>query len=228
MELTTPSGKKFSREKTELLYRLCELGFIRWRDEPFSLQSGIRSNVYVSGREELTEHPECLAAIGGEIGTAVWEHCRARGITQAPCLIGIPTAGTALAAAASLTSARSLPFMVMRPVRETHGANQRWVDGAPRPDRFYFTVDNTITGGSSKLETAKRLCEDGFIPERMAHLVLVDRQYGGAETLNRHGMELISLFTLLDLAYAAKKFGFWASNQLCAVEKEIEQHSVIA
>ena len=228
MELTTPSGKKFSREKTELLYRLCELGFIKWNDEPFPLQSGIRSNVYVSEREELTGHSECLAAIGREIGTAVWEHCRVRGITQTPCLIGIPIAGTALAAAASLTSARPLPFVVMSQVRKTHSANQRWVDGAPRLDCFYFTVDNTIKSGSSKLEIVKRLCEDGFVPERMAHLVLVDRQYGGAETLNRHGMEVISLFTLLDLAYAAQEFGLWTLSQLRAVGKEIERHSIIA
>lgn len=149
--MKVPSGEKLNKKDIELLKLMAKHGFIRWSKEPFILKSGIKSHVYVFGREDLTDHPELLLAVGRKISERVHEINKTK---KQPCLIGIPIAGIALATAASLFDAKSskntektICYRIMRQVQKKHGAHHNWVDG--RPDfkkHIYMTVDNVVTG----------------------------------------------------------------------------------
>jgi len=187
-QLAVPSGAVLTLEDMQFLQKASEAGCIAYREKPFILNSGIQSNVYVFFRGDLTDSPKLLNMAGVKIVSLVKKHSLS-GDNQ-PNLIGLPTAGTALAGAASAASVEmhkrdtSYPLIASRIMREqlkkTHGANDRWVNGAiPDLKKFTFwTVDNVITDGGTKLKQADRLEQDGYPSKEMPQLIFVDRQQG--------------------------------------------------
>jgi orotate phosphoribosyltransferase len=204
-----------------LVRDLLHAGFITWSDDPFTLKSGVRSHVYVNGRNDLTERPLLLREVGRAIGELALEHCPP---SKQLCLIGIPTAGSALAQAGSFCFPSKIIFRPMRSVKKGHGKEHAWVDGAPSDQHAYMTVDNVITDGKSKFETIDRLREDGYPVDDMIHLVLVDRDQGGSRVLEDAGVRLESVFSLLGLARYFASMGLWSSEQADQVRKEVEAH----
>ena len=99
---TAPSGIIY----TDFLFRIIEqLGRARsvvWNDEPFVLKSKRLSHVYVNCRNDLTENPRLLHDLGYLIAWKARSLANDAGDRREVCLIGIPTAGTALALAGSL------------------------------------------------------------------------------------------------------------------------------
>ena len=221
-----------------LMIDLCkagpEKGLIRWSDEPTVFASGAKSRVVVSGREDLTENPSLLLRVGEEIAGAVMRlQINTPGPGRQPCLIGIPAAGTPLAAAASLWAIRYRPnwnlcFRQMRQKHKDHGRpeHRRWVDG--KPDQIahqYFTVDNTITDGGSKLETIERLKEDKYPVGGMAHIILVDRQEGGVERLRKQGIKVVPIFSLSDIICLLEQEEIWPKKIIAQIRGELASGS---
>lgn len=163
--METPSGQFFDNGDLTLLELMTKYGFIQRRDTPFKLKSGVLSNVYVFGREDITDHPDLEWKIGRKIASLV----RRNGIPgdKQACLIGIPTAGTPFAQAAAMVSyiwglrgvgGRLICHRIMKEIIKEHGAHPKWVNGDPRPDiHTYWTVDNVVTDGKSKFEASDRL-----------------------------------------------------------------------
>lgn len=58
MKIEVPSGKVFYEEDINILRLMAEYGFVCYSKTPFKLKSGIMSNVYVFGREDLTDNPD--------------------------------------------------------------------------------------------------------------------------------------------------------------------------
>ena len=56
--MNVPSGRVFDKLDLKIVRLMVEYGFIRWQEKPFILNSGIESHIYVSGREDLTDHPD--------------------------------------------------------------------------------------------------------------------------------------------------------------------------
>ena len=207
--------------------RLAEAGTIRWSDEPFKLKSGIYSRIYVFGREDVTENPSLGRCLGHEIVRAAQEHLQSMLRGRELCAIGIPTAGTPHAAAASLGG--SCAYRNMREAKKTHGAHSTWVNGLPDFERHvYFTIDNVITDGQSKLEAIEHLLEDGYRAYSMLHLTLVDRQQGGLERLQKLGHTAQAVFNLLDLVWAFGELRLWDKDRVKAVEDESVAHRALA
>ena len=75
---------------------MVEYEFIRYSDIPIELSSGVKSHVYVFGRDDVTDHPDLEWAIGRKIAKLIQGYTPPTDKGQ-PCLIGIPTAGTAIA-----------------------------------------------------------------------------------------------------------------------------------
>src|SRR3989344_7813 len=130
--MEVPSGRTFDEFDLEILETMNTCGFVRYSPKPFVLKSEIESNIYVSGREDLTDNPNLEIKIGRKIARPV-ANATLPGEKQV-CLVGIPTAGTALAQAAAMMSYRtaSIPIChrIMREaVKTTHGAGAhqgRW------------------------------------------------------------------------------------------------------
>lgn len=217
MDTSRPIGN-LSPSLLNLMYAY---GFVKWSPEPFTLKSGKQSHVYVFGREDITDDPHLLYMLGEEIVRAVRVACG--NDQRLPCLIGIPTAGTPLAQAASMVNfferkenprkvgAIQICFRVMREKRKGHGAHQGWVNGAPDlANHFYCVVDNVVTDGQSKIETAERLLEDGYPAYEMPQIILVAREWKVVEELKKRGFKhVIVLFTLKDIINGFKGRGYW-------------------
>ena len=225
--ITTPKGTVFGERECRLIRQLESVGFIRWSNDGFTLKSGVHSHIYVCGREDLTQNIPVLKDIGAHVAAAFCREVESRIYKSdqlRPCLIGVPMAGNSLAQAAAFSSP-GMAYNVMRPAKKAYGANQTWVDGKPEPDKFvYATVDNVITDGASKRETATRLLEDGYDAYAMQHFVLVDREVAGVVQLASEGIQVIPLWKLRDLVFAFVELGLWPEERLHALNTEIVDH----
>lgn len=217
--------------KQALIDSIARVGLVRWSDELIRFKSGITSHVYVSGREELTSDAGTLFAVGMAIATAAFMAMPEANLNERKklVLIGIPTAGTPLAVAAALAwhtlaSDIRIGSRTMRDARKEHGRpeNRRFVDGAPREDEIYYTVDNVITDGASKLTAIRRLCEDGYYPAAgLSHIILIDRKQGGVEMLRAQGHRVITLLGLPTIVKTLVARGAWPKERLVAYEREL-------
>lgn len=227
------SGKIFDRLDLKIIRLMVQHGFIRWSDAPFKLKSGVDSHIYVFGREDLTDHPDLEWLIGKKIARVI----KAASLPQdkQPCLIGIPTAGTALAQAAAMASQvkrilvarKPICHRIMREVMKQHGVHRGWVNGRPEPDRHtYWIVDNVITDGKSKIEAEEKLISDGY-PSKSPTLIFIDRGQGGIQKLEQAGFQRITVvYHLLDLVHAFGELDLWSEERVRKAEEEIKPASL--
>jgi orotate phosphoribosyltransferase len=239
--ITLPSGKELTWTDRAMFSYMHKFGFIKYSEDPFVLKSGIQSNVYVYGREDVTDNPGFERELGQKISTAVFhvmETAYPDGQTWRACLVGVPTAGTVLAQAASSifwysgypeveASMRTrVCHRVMRETKKTYGAHQTWINGRPSPEFTYWLVDNVATDGQSKIEARDKLAEDGYPTQDTYCLILVDRQQGAVQRLQKLGLfkEVIVLYNLLDITFALGEMGLWPKDAVEKVREEITAH----
>lgn len=235
--MEVPSGRIFSDLDIRRLNLFARYGFIRWSESPFTLKSGVESHVYVFGREDLTDHPDLEWLVGRKIAELVLQNAGERDDQKQQCLIGLPTAGTALAQTGAMVNWQwqrlweddKPPRIIHRIMREelkTHGAHPDWVNGKPETEAHtYWTIDNVVTDGSTKLEARRRLQESGYPVVGMPALVFVDRQQGGIANMKKAGFTTIVVaYNLLDLTFAYGELGLWPKEATRAVEEEIRAH----
>ena len=217
METQKPVGQ-MTRTLLKLIH---EAGSVQYRAEPFKLISGRESRVYASFRDDLTKHPALFHLVSREIVRAV-RHA-AGDDPRSPCLIGIPTAGAALATGATCADWNEPEFdakgkrrppivsVAMRQIRKRHGAHRGWVDGTPDTGKYlYCPVDNCLTDGMSKREMSARLMEDGYPAYDLPWIILVDREEGGIARMQESGLTNVRVvFTLRDIIEGFKQYGFW-------------------
>lgn len=228
--MDVPSGRKFDADDQNLLKLMARVKFIRYSEEPFRLKSGIDSFVYVVGREDLTDHPDVEFEVGKKIASIVWQNARNE---KKPILIGIPTAGNALAQAGAMAShlctspqGPLIGHRIMRELRKQHGAHSTWINGAPNlNDHEYWMIDNVATDGRTKLEAADKLEVDGYPAREMPCLIWIDRQQGAVAKLEAEGFNrIIVAYNLLDITYAYGELNLWPKSVVAAVEDEIRAH----
>jgi orotate phosphoribosyltransferase len=234
-----PSGRIFTQLDLQVLGKMAETGFIVHSERTFRLKSGVDSHIYVKGRDDLTDNPDLEWLIGEKIANLVYE--RELFLGGQPCLIGIPTAGNALAQAAAMVSvymqARQSewvrPLIAHRVMREklkgAYGIHNTWVNGRPDLQKHdYWMVDNVATDGTSKFEAAEKLAADGYPAKQMPCLIWTDRQQGAVPKLKAAGFEnVIVAYNLLDITYAYGEMKLWPKDALRAVEEEIKAHQFV-
>ena len=103
---------------------------------------------------------------------------------------GVPVGGLLLASAYSLETNVPLIYARIRP----EGTGHRGIEGRFAKGDTALIIDDLITRGSSVLETAKLLEENGIKAKDV--LVLIDREHGAAVHLRRHGYNLMSILKL--------------------------------
>ena len=103
---------------------------------------------------------------------------------------GVPVGGLLLASAYSLETNIPLIYARIRP----EGTGKRGIEGRFNTDDTVLIIDDLITRGSSILETAELLEQNGLKVKDV--IVLVDREHGAAERLRRHGYNLMSILKL--------------------------------
>ena len=177
---------------------LCDANVVRFGD--FELASGRTSPIYIDLRI-LPSVPKSMEIIAEELGKAV----KKLGITV---VAGAETAGIPIAMAISLKTGLPMVYVRRRPKR--YGTNSM-IEGILTKEDKVVLVDDLITNGGSKLTFIDGIRQAGA--EVKDVLVILDREQGGTETLEKEGIKLHSLITLKEL------LDYMKSNKLLIEEQ---------
>ena len=142
-------------------------------------------------------HPEGAAALGHHLLEAV-EALERQLDRKCAGVGGMSIGADPLATAVSLTAltqGRSLPAFLVRKTPKSHGT-EKYIEGRRNlPDGTpVILLEDVITTGGSTLKAARRARAEGLAPFGVA--VIVDREAGGREALERDGLAVQSVFQL--------------------------------
>jgi orotate phosphoribosyltransferase/uridine monophosphate synthetase len=168
---------------------LWKLGAVQFGD--FSLgNTVVHSPVYVNLRL-LISSPAAMRRAAEVMQGEVQALQSMRNPRLAPydLVAGIPFGGLHLATVFSLIS--GTPLIYLHPAKNGEGSV---IEGTYEPGQTALIIDDLITGGRSVQHTAIRLEDEGLLVEDA--LVLLDRQQGGREQLQRAGINLVAILTL--------------------------------
>ncbi len=168
---------------------LWELGAVQFGS--FTLgRTTVDSPVYVNLRL-LIGHPLALTRVADVIHAEIRALLRMLHPQVEPfsLVAGVPFGGLHIATAFSLCA--QLPMIYLHPRPDDLGSD---IEGLYHPNQRALIMDDLLAGGGSILETALQLGESGLMVRDA--VVLLDRQQGGRERLERQGVHLVSLLTL--------------------------------
>src|SRR6266704_6598924 len=182
--------KEQSLDNLWLAQMLFDLGAVQFGNFTVS-ESAVSSPVFVNPKV-LISNPTALRVASKlmqqEISLA--QSLRRPRVHPFGVVAGVPVGGLILACASSLEP--NIPLIYARSHPE--GTGKRGIEGHFTPGDTALIIDDLITRGSSALETAALLEENGLKVKDV--IVLVDREHGAAERLHRHGFNLISILKL--------------------------------
>lgn len=162
-----------------LSIELYSKGMIKFGE--FKLSSGLISPYYVDLRR-LYSYPELAQRIVKELIQLI-------PLNDIDVIAGIETAGIPLASFISCTTRKPLAYI--RKEAKTHGTGNL-IEGDVVGKKTMI-VDDVVTTGSSLLRAINHVKNTGGLPT--IAVVVVDREQGARELLEKHGVRLISLTT---------------------------------
>jgi uridine monophosphate synthetase len=159
--------------RLRLMERLLEHGCLQFGQ--FRLKSGQISPYYMDLRRIISS-PPLLARVADAYAGLLREIDFQR-------IAAIPLAALPIAAAVSLRL--GVPFVYPRMVIKEHGTGNS-IEGDFRPEDRVVLLDDVISTARSKLEAIEVLAREGLKITDL--VVLVDRESGGKEEIERHGV----------------------------------------
>jgi orotate phosphoribosyltransferase len=177
-------------KKQRLLQLLKEKSFRFSPDAPFRLTSGRESPYYVDCRP-VTHSAEGLALMG-EIFYALIEDLNVQGIG------GLTMGADPIAHAAALVSfqkGRPINAFSVRKFAKEHGAGGLIV-GDVHPGQRVVVVEDVVTTGGSAIRAVEAARQFGL--EVVKVLILVDREEGGKQALEKTIPQVEAVFSLSD------------------------------
>ena len=182
--------KEQSLDNLWLAQMLWDLGAVQFGNFTVS-ESAVSSPVFVNPKL-LISNPGALRVASKlmqqEINLA--QSLRRPRVHPFNLVAGVPVGGLLLASAYSLETNIPLIYARSRP----EGTGKRGIEGRYTEGDSVLIIDDLITRGSSIMETAGLLEENGLKVKDV--IVLVDREHGAAERLRRHGYNLMSILKL--------------------------------
>ena len=183
-------AKEQSLDNLWLAQTLYDLGGVQFGNFTVS-ESAVSSPVFVNPKV-LISNPTALRVASKlmqqEINLA--QSLRRPRVHPFAVVAGVPVGGLLLASAYSLETNIPLIYARIRP----EGTGKRGIEGRFNTGDTVLIIDDLITRGSSILETAELLQENGLKVKDV--IVLVDREHGAADRLRRHGYNLMSILKL--------------------------------
>ncbi len=158
---------------------------------PFTLASGKTSPYYVDCKS-IMYSPEGLILIGALGYDAVKP-------LGALAVGGLTLGADPMACAIAMHSqqrSRSIRAFVVRKEVKDHGS-QNWIEGDIAPGTKVCILDDVLTSGSSAIQAIERARQAGLDVQDL--LVLVDREEGGAEAVEAHGVVVHAVVTVSEL-----------------------------
>ncbi|XP_072253441.1 uridine 5'-monophosphate synthase [Leuresthes tenuis] len=178
-----------------LILKLHDVNAVKFGE--YKLKTGLLTPIYIDLRV-LVSHPTLM----NQVSSLIYQRVQEEGL-QFDSVCGVPY--TALPLATIICSRHEIPMLIRRKEAKDYGT-KRMVEGSFREGDTCLIIEDTVTSGSSILETAEVLHKEGL--KVTDAVVLMDREQGGVEMLASRGIRLfpiISLFKLLNVLLAAKR-----------------------
>ncbi len=183
-------AKEQSLDNLWLAQILFDLGGVQFGNFTVS-ESAVSSPIFINPKV-LISNPTALRVASKlmqqEINLA--QSLRRPRVHPFSIVAGVPVGGLLLASAYSLET--NIPLIYARTHPE--GTGKRGIEGHFTEGDTALIIDDLITRGSSILETAALLEENGLKVRDV--IVLIDREHGAIERLHRYGYNLISILRL--------------------------------
>ncbi len=160
----------------------------------FKLKSGIESPIYIDLRL-IISYPRILK----QITALLWQQMQPLSFDL---ICGVPY--TALPIAASLSVYRDLPMILCRKEVKDYGTKKR-VEGHFTQNQTCLIIEDVITSGASILETIEPLRQEGLQVRDVS--VVVDREQGGKEHLEKQGVRIHALLSVSQLLQTLRQEG---------------------
>jgi uridine monophosphate synthetase len=192
----------------ELALGLLEAGCVRFGS--FTLKSGLVSPIYVDLRQ-LISYPSLLQKVARA-------YCVLLQGLNFQRISALPYAALPIGTAICLQT--GWPLIYPRKEIKEYGTRAE-VEGVFYPGEKVAVVDDLATTGGSKFEAIQKLTAAGLQVEDV--VVLIDRQSGAAEALQKAGYRLHSIFTLAQLLDIWEMTKDVPADQLTAARAFIEK-----
>ena len=168
----------------------------------FTLVSGAKSDFYVDSK--LTTLDPRGARLIGALGWEVIKNRIAETGCQVDAVGGLTMGADPIALAVALHSeseGRPLQTVAIRKEPKKHGRN-KLIEGNFKEGDSVVVIDDVVTTGGSTIKAIEAIEESGGAVAFV--LVLVDRQEGGAQNIEKLGHHVEALFRREDLAAASE------------------------
>jgi orotate phosphoribosyltransferase len=140
------------------------------------------------------------------------------GVKNFERVAGIPVAGIPFTSLIACSLKKPLLY-IRRGVR-LHG-RQRRIEGVLAPGDRVLLIDDLVTTGLSMRKAAEAITAEGGVVTDA--VVLLDRQEGGKQDLNRDGIKLHALLNVGDIANNMYETGTLDKDQLKTIMKQIKK-----
>jgi uridine monophosphate synthetase len=180
---------------------LLDAGCIKFGE--FTLKSGIKSPIYIDLRQIIT-YPKLLSDIAQAYLPLLSN-------LQFSRIAGLPYAAIPIATAISL--AGNYPMIYPRKEVKEYGTKAE-IEGEYHVGETVVVIDDLATTGGSKFEAIEKLTGAGLVVKDV--VVLVDRQSGAKESLEKEGYSLHAVLTI------SQMLGYWEKADKVEKEKIIQ------
>jgi orotate phosphoribosyltransferase len=198
--------------KVELCKILNRIGALQFG--AFKLTSGKISPYYIDLRI-VPSFPDAFEKICGFYVRFVKKEIGEKNFDR---IVGIPVAGIPFAALIAYEIRK--PFLYTRKGIRLHG-RQRRIEGVLTPGNRILLVDDLITTGLSLEKAARAVTAEGGIVNDA--VVLIDRQEGGREKVEKRGIKLHALLNISEIASTLNELGTIDELQMKTILKQVKK-----
>lgn len=197
--------------KEELILDLYKIGAVKFGE--FTLKSGMLSPIYIDLRV-IISFPDVLKKISSMMSGELKK-------LECDIIAGIPYTAIPIATAISLET--GVPMIYCRKEAKDYGT-KKTIEGIYKKGDRCVVIDDLITTGDSKIETAEPFESEGLVIEDF--IVLVDREQGGSDILSKKGYSLHSIIKITDLLNTLLSHKKITQEEFDKATKFIEQNRV--
>lgn len=195
----------------ELVDELYKIGCFKFGS--FKLKSGMVTPFYIDLRL-IISYPDLLQ----KIAEALWQKMHSLTFDR---ICGVPY--NALPVATAISLAHHIPMLLKRKELKDYGTKKQ-IEGLFHQGETCVVVEDVIVSGKSILETIEPIEDSGLKVEHV--FVIVDRQQGGKQILEKQGLVVTPLLTVSEIFHHLRLKGKVSGNEVEMIKKFLETHQI--